>query len=180
MTEHEGTVTGLERDAVPRPEPGDGPVGDAAAIETIAALRRERAQLEDRWRRAVADVDNLRMRVARDAKAYRVEETARVAALWLPVLDNLDLALDHAEADPKSIVEGLVAVRDQALAVLTRLGFPRRCEVGGVFDPALHEAVAVVSSSDTAPGTILRVVRPGYGDDRHPLRPAAVVVTKDA
>ena len=103
----------------------------------------------------------------------------RVAALWLPVLDNLDLALDHAAADPHSIVDGVRAVRDQALGVLTRLGFPRRCEAGGAFDAARHEVVAAVASADTPPGTILQVIRPGYGDDPRQLRPAAVVVAKD-
>jgi molecular chaperone GrpE len=99
-----------------------------------------------------------------------------VAAEWLPVVDNLDLALEHAGKDPESIMDGVRAVRDQALAVLARLGFPRRADVGSEFDPARHEAVAAVPALDAPAGTVVHVVRPGYGDGEHQLRPAAVVV----
>jgi molecular chaperone GrpE len=92
------------------------------------------------------------------------------------VLDNLDLALEHAGSGSEAIVAGVRAVRDQAVAVLARLGFPRRDEEGAAFDPARHEAVAAVPAPGIQPGTVLRVVRPGYGDDAHQLRPAAVVV----
>ena len=76
----------------------------------------------------------------------RAAERARVAAEWLPVVDNLDLALEHAGGRPGAIVEGVRAVRDQALAVLARLGFPRLDDVGEPFDPARHEAVGAVES----------------------------------
>jgi molecular chaperone GrpE len=155
-----------------------GPDGDteAAAAAALAELRARAAQLEDQWRRAVADLDNLRKRMARQIEQQRSDERARVAAEWLPVLDNLELALEHAGADPASIVEGVQAVRDQALAVLARLGFPRHAEVGARFDPARHEAVATVADPDAPPGTVLHVVRPGYGEEERQLRPAAVVV----
>jgi molecular chaperone GrpE len=101
-----------------------------------------------------------------------------VAAEWLPILDNLELALAHAQSDPTAIVQGIHAVRDQALAVLTRLGFPRRNDKGEHFDPTRHEAVSAVADPDIEPGTIVHVVRPGYGGDEHQLRPAAVVVAQ--
>ena len=68
-------------------------------------------------------------------------ERARVAGEWLPVLDNLELALAHADADPAVIIDGVRAVRDQAAGVLQRLGFPRRDDLGTVFDPSRHDAV---------------------------------------
>ena len=89
-----------------------------------------------------------------------------MAAAWLPVLDNLDLALAHAEADPAAIIEGVRAVRDQAVAVLAALGYPRDDETGVPFDPARHEVVDVVDDAGRAPGTVVRVLRPGYGDRR--------------
>ena len=58
------------------------------------------AELDDLWRRAAADLDNLRKRNARLAEQQRADERDRVAAAWLPVVDNLDLALEHADADP--------------------------------------------------------------------------------
>ena len=100
-----------------------------------------------------------------------------MAAGWLPVIDNLDLALSHAGADETGIVEGIQAVREQALAVLADLGFPRReDDLGATFDPAVHEAVGTVQS-DAPPGTVVHVARPGYGPDDRVLRPAGVLVS---
>jgi len=150
------------------------------AVESaeISELQAHVAELEAQWRRALADFDNLRKRVARESTTQRDAERARVAGQWLPVVDNLDLALEHAANDPSAIVEGVRAVRDQALDILARLGFPQRSDVGERFDPARHEAVAVVFVPDTSAGTVVQVVRPGYGTGEHLLRPAAVVVAK--
>ncbi|MFG3441554.1 nucleotide exchange factor GrpE [Nonomuraea sp. NPDC047897] len=149
----------------------------AASAETDAKL----AELEDRWLRAVADLDNLRKRIARDNERLRAEERARVAAAWLPVLDNLELALVHAgDGDAKAVLDGLRAVRDQAVAVLSNLGYPRHDETGVIFDPARHEAVAAVERTDVDPGTVVEVLRPGYGEGERQLRPARVAVAKKA
>ena len=96
----------------------------------------------------------------------REAERARVAAAWLPVLDNLELALAHAQADPAAIVQGVLAVRDQAVQLLAGLGYPRDDESGVPFDPARHEVVAVVDDPDAEPDTVARVLRPGLRDRR--------------
>lgn len=160
----------------------DTPVSAAAPAGAdqsprVAELEQQVAELEDRWRRALADLDNLRKRFARESELQRARERAEVAAAWLPVVDNLELALAHAAGDPRTIVEGVRAVRDQALAVLAGLGFPRRDDVGAAFDPALHEAVAAAPAPDVRPGTVIQVVRPAYGEEERQLRPAAVVVS---
>jgi molecular chaperone GrpE len=69
-------------------------------------------------------------------------------------------------------------VRQQALSVLASLGFPRRDDTGATFDPARHEAVATTYDPRVPPGTVVQVVRPGYGEADHQLRPAQVVVAK--
>jgi molecular chaperone GrpE len=150
----------------------DEPEATDADAATAAAV----AELEDRWRRALADLDNLRKRYARELARERAAERARVVAEWLPVVDNLDRALAHAAGDPDAIVEGVHAVREQALATLDRLGYPRHEEVGVPFDPAKHEAVKVVDDAEAAPGTVVEVLRPGYGQGERWLRPAAVAV----
>jgi len=150
------------------------PVNDATSPDS--ALTAEQA--EDRWRRAVADLDNLRKRYAREVEYLRENERAAVAAQFLPVLDNLELALAHADSDPASIIDGVYAVRDQAIAVLARLGYVRREQAGVPFDPAAHEVVSVVDDVDVAPGTVVQVLRPGYGDADRQLRPVAVTVAR--
>jgi len=136
------------------------------------------AEMADRWRRALADLDNFRKSVARDRERDRAATRAEVAAAWLPVVDNLDLALRHSDASPDAVVDGVRAVRDQAVDVLSRLGFPREEETGVPFDPARHEVVSVVDEPGIEPGTVVRVVRPGYGAGRHQLRPMAVAVSR--
>lgn len=139
------------------------------------------SELEDRWRRALADLDNLRKRHGREVAAARAAERERVAAAFLPVLDNLDLALHHAQADPGAIVDGVRTVREQAAAILEGLGYPRQDDAGVPFDPARHEVIGVVAPRDDQPaGSVADVVRPGYGSPERQLRPAAVTVTGTA
>ncbi|MFE2736091.1 nucleotide exchange factor GrpE [Streptomyces sp. NPDC059349] len=157
-------------------EPGpDAAAGPAPAEDEYTTAIQE---LEDRWRRALADLDNLRKRHARELERERAVERSRTAAAFLPVLDNLELALTHAGADPGAIVEGIQAVRDQAVNILELLGYPRHAETGVAFDPARHEVVGVVQDPNAAPDTVVEVLRPGYGDGERQLRPAAVTVAK--
>ncbi len=175
------------------PPPGDGPsprdglppASPAAGSShvdsgrSLDALQARIAELEDQRLRALADMDNMRKRCARDIERTRSEERARVAGDWLPVLDNLDLALAHADADPAVIIDGVRAVRDQAAGVLQRLGFPRRDDLGAVFDPSRHDAIGSRAGTDAVAGTVVEVLRPAYGEGDHQLRPALVVVAKD-
>lgn len=143
--------------------------GDEAAARRID-------ELEDQLRRTTADLDNLRKRQDRELARQRSTERNRVTASWLPVVDNLELALKYASSDPDGIVTGVRAVRDQALAVLTDLGYTRHAEARVTFDPTRHEVVRVVEDPEAAAGTVVEVLRPGYGDGDQLLRPAAVSV----
>lgn len=135
------------------------------------------ARLEDQLTRALADLDNLRKRYARELARERADERGRTASEWLPVVDNLERALQHAEDLEGPLVQGLRAVVDQAIAVLARLGFPRFDDVGRPFDPARDEAVSTVEA-DAPDRTVVATVRPGYGTDETILRPAGVVVSR--
>lgn len=154
-----------------RPDGSADPVDQAGPEDRTAEL--------EGLRRALADLDNARKRCAAQLIRVEAETRAAVAREWLPVLDNLDRALEHSSADPAAIIEGVRAVRDQALGVLGRLGFPRReNDQGGMFDPVRHDAVAVRDAAGAADGSVVEVVRPGYGEGDHQLRPAQVVVAR--
>jgi molecular chaperone GrpE len=144
----------------------------------VAGLQARVAEAEDQRLRALADLDNLRKRCAAQVERAEADASARISRQWLPVVDNLERALEHAAADPRTIVEGIQAVRQQALGVLASLGFPRTDDTGATFDPARHEAVATTYDPRVPPGTIVQVVRPGYGEPGRQLRPAQVVVAK--
>jgi molecular chaperone GrpE len=150
--------------------------GDGAAA--VADLKARLAEAEDLRLRALAEADNVRKRCAAQVQRAEAEARAQVARQWLPVVDNLERALAYAQADPRTIVQGIQAVRQQALDVLASLGFPRRDDTGAVFDPTRHEAVATRTDPGVPPGTVVQVVLPAYGDRDHQLRPAQVVVAK--
>lgn len=157
------------------------PGNDDGSADMKARLRylEDRVRMfEDQWRRALAESDNMRKRLAAEAERIRDTERAAAAASWLPIIDDLDRALEHAEDDPAALADGVRAIRDEALRVLAELGFPRRDDEGAVFDPAQHDAIATRPADGVPAGTVLEVVRPGYGIDDRQLRPALVVVAE--
>jgi molecular chaperone GrpE len=147
---------------------------DASQAEPDAEL----ARLEDRWRRAVADLDNLRKRYARELARERAIERSRVAAVWLPVVDNLERAISHADERSGALGEGVRTILSQATQVLEQLGYPPDSETGIPFDPQRHEVVGITDATDVPPGTVVEVTRPGYGVGAQQLRPAAVMVSR--
>jgi molecular chaperone GrpE len=89
------------------------------------------------------------------------------------------------EADPNDaggryrtarVLDGVRVIHEQALDMMTSLGYRRHDETGIPFDPGLHEVVRVEPYAEEAPGIVVEVIRPGYGDGEELLRPAAVVV----
>jgi molecular chaperone GrpE len=153
-----------------------------SAAETGPAIVEQRiAELEDARLRALADLDNMRKRCASQVSRAEAETRARVALQWLPVVDNLERALAHARADPGSIVDGVKAVRNQAVSVLAQLGYPRRDDdLGAEFDPARHEAIASRVDPSAPDGSVVEIVAPGYGEGDRQLRPAQVVVARSS
>jgi molecular chaperone GrpE len=157
--------------------------GDAGAPEErMRDVDVDVKDLEDQLLRARADLDNLRKRYDREIARERSAERSRVASGWLPVIDDLERALQHAEGEAGALIadgvlEGLRAVHEHAVGTLARLGFPQFIDIGEVFDPSRHEAIATVEN-ESAPGTVVAAVRPGYGTRDDMLRPASVVVSK--
>jgi molecular chaperone GrpE len=172
-----GAPPGPPRDAERNGQPGGGNevTGDETAIPDL--LERI-AELEDLRLRALADLDNLRKRCATQVARAEAETRAAVAREWLPVVDNLERALAYSGSDPAAIIDGIRAVREQALSVLARLGYPRRDDQGATFDPVRHDAVAARADPAAPDGSVVEVVRPAYGEGDHQLRPAQVVVAR--
>jgi molecular chaperone GrpE len=153
--------------------PQDVSPGEDSSQRDLAA---ELAQTEDRYKRALADLDNYRKRSARETER-RIEE-AREAQLreWLEVVDSLERALFMQPDDP--VVQGLRAVLEQMEAVLARQGVTRMDAAGGPFDPERHEAVGVRPADGVSDNTVVDVTRSGFERDGHVLRPAEVVVSR--
>jgi molecular chaperone GrpE len=171
-------VSPAEQSKTEKQDDGRADDNSPEAVSSQPDSNEELARLEDRWRRAVADLDNLRKRYARELDRERATERSRVAGAWLPIVDNLERAISHAGDQSDAVLDGLRSILDQARQVLEHLGYSRDTQAGVPFDPQRHEVVGVVDQPDSAPGTVVEVLRPGYGEGSRQLRPAAVVVTR--
>jgi molecular chaperone GrpE len=152
-------------------------VTESQTHETPPAADAVPSEPDPQLLRALADLDNLRKRYERQLASASQLERARVTSMWLPVIDDLERALQHTGGENGPMAEGLRAVYEHAISLLARLGFERFDDVGQPFDPARHEAVGAVDA-DAPPGRIVATVRPGYEDADQVIRPARVVVAR--
>jgi molecular chaperone GrpE len=141
-----------------------------------ADLSAELEALEDRYRRALADLDNFRKRAAREVER-QVSDSRQAALLdWFDVVDSVERALRMEDGGP--CAAGLQAVLEQSDAVLARQGAARLGSVGEEFDPERHEAIAVQPSDAVPDRTVLAVERSGCALGDRVIRPAQVVVAR--
>jgi molecular chaperone GrpE len=143
----------------------------------LEAARAEAAEWRDKGMRAQADFENTRKRLeVRHADAL-LRAGERIVENLLPVLDDLDRAIDHAVADGTDIVEGLDAVRRKLLDILAREGCSVVDPFSEVFDPLKHNAVQTREDLEVADHTVVEVFQKGYEMHGRVLRPAMVVVS---
>ena len=145
----------------------------------LEAQRREAEEHRDRYLRAVAELDNVCKRSAREVEAARKFGAERLAQGVLPVRDSLEAGLAAAEQ------AGHTALRDGQLATLRLLdeafsaaGIREIDPLGELFDPNRHEALSVVAAPDAAPDTVIQVVQKGYELNDRLLRAAKVIVAR--
>ncbi|HWE11292.1 MAG TPA: nucleotide exchange factor GrpE [Solirubrobacteraceae bacterium] len=139
-------------------------------------LAAELERVEDRYKRALADLDNYRKRAAREIETLVTAARESVIRDWLEVVDSVERAM-QMEADGPCR-DGLRAVLEQMNAVLAREGAQRIGTAGERFDPERHQAIAVQDSADAADRTILAVERSGFALGDRVIRPAQVVVAR--
>jgi molecular chaperone GrpE len=164
----------------------DGQVSEVSAASIrdelearIAALEKDKKENWDRYLRSAADLENLRKRQKRELDDARLESKGRVLKEMLPVVDNLERAIEHATSQSGSnpIVEGVQLVLRQFMTAFERLDVTPIEAGGQPFDPNLHEAISQ-QESDSPPGTVVQVLQRGYKSGDRLLRPALVVVAK--
>ncbi len=148
---------------------------DQRMCDDLRAHSGETTSMEERWKRAAADLANYRKRTERELALQRQREREAVLRDWLPVLDNLERALMHQDtATLESLLEGVQAVHRQATAILSHYGVRRMQTVDTPFDPERHEAIACAPGCPE--GAVLDEVNPGYQMGETVLRPAQVIV----
>ena len=145
----------------------------------VEALRQEADEHRDRYLRAVAEMDNLRKRSAREVDAARKFGAERLAQAILPVRDSLEAGVDAAEkAGQTVLLDGQRATLRLLDEAFNACGIREIAPAGELFDPNRHEALSLVPAPNVAPNTVIQVVQKGYELNERLLRAAKVLVAR--
>lgn len=151
------------------------PSEETAELEReLEAVRRERDEYLDSLRRLKAEFENSRKRQEKEKERIYQTASERLILSLLPVLDNLDRALEH-EGDVR---EGVKATRNQLADAMSEEGLLPIASDGQHFDPNFHEAVMSQPSEDHEEGMVVQTFERGYLLNGKPIRPAKVVVSQ--
>jgi molecular chaperone GrpE len=150
---------------------------EAVVVDPLAEALKERDEYLDALQRLKAEFDNYRKRVARDQQELAARAHERLVKELVPVLDDLERALEAAnEHENAKLEEGVALVRRSLADLLAREGLVE-VETDGKFDPHSQEAL-LAQPSDADEGTVIQVLQKGYKLGDRVLRPARVVISQ--
>lgn len=142
--------------------------------------REEAARYHDKWLRGEAELDNYRKRVQKERHELFLYGHEKIVLELLPVLDNLERALDHAKEMglDRRVLEGVELTCRQFADALAKVGVVPFPSLGKAFDPGTHEAIMEEESTERPPRTVIKEIEKGYMLRDRLLRPARVVLAK--
>lgn len=152
----------------------------ASSDDRVTRLEAEAAEWKERCLRALADMDNVRRRSARDAEDAIGRANERFISDLLPVLDNFHRAIEAADqfSDVEALKSGVSQIHRQLADVVSRHGLERMESLGQPFDPNLHEAIMQVEAQEgQEPNQVVEELRAGYKLNDRVIRPPLVKVT---
>ena len=147
----------------------------------LAEAREEAAKNWDLYLRSQAELDNYRKRVQRDRQDQLRFGNENLLRELLPVIDNLDRAVQHAKeasASSDGLLEGVEMTLNQLQQALGKFGVTPIVAQAEPFDPARHEAVGQLETAEQPPNTVAQELQKGYLLHERLLRPAMVMVAK--
>lgn len=152
---------------------------EPVAVDPVAAAELERDEYLDALQRLKAEFDNYRKRVARDQQELVARASERLVRELVPVLDDLERALEAAaQHEEAKLEEGVRLVHRSLADALAKEGLAE-IATEGAFDPHTQEAL-LSQPSEADEGTIIQVVQKGYTLGDRVLRPARVVISAGA
>lgn len=153
---------------------------DVAALEQQLAEARAKADENfNQYVRALAELDNVRKRAARDLEMAQKYAVERFAQELLPVVDGFELAQSTAAAaDAKTLLEGQAATLRLLVKAFEKAGITELNPTGRPFDPEQHEAMVAQPSAEHPANTVLQTIQKGYVLNGRVLRPARVIVSR--
>lgn len=188
MSHEEQKVEAMEQVEAQPVEPTDVDSEVTAEQARIAELEAQleaaqQASLEERERaiRAVAEMENLRRRAAQDVEKAHKFALEKFAAELLPVLDNLERAIELADKENdtlKPMIEGVELTLKSMQSGVAKFGLVALDPTNQPFDPNAHQAMSMVPSADVAPNTVIAVMQKGYELNGRVIRPAMVMVAR--
>ncbi len=148
----------------------------------LAQAQAKAEDFEQQVLRALADQDNTRKRAERDVQNAHKYALEKFATELLPVIDSLEMGLAAAsdEVDAAKIREGVELTLKMFLDVMKKFGVEPIDPMGESFDPQLHQAMSMQPSSEVPPNTVTAVMQKGYTLNDRLIRPAMVMVSKEA
>ncbi len=154
----------------------------AEMTSQMQSMEEELGQMKDRALRVQAELENYRKRVAREAEEQRRYADMGLLREILPVLDNMERAIEAAEksGEAPGLLEGFRMVVTQLTGVLERHHCTPIEALNRPFDPNLHEAISQMPSNDHPPNTVMHVVQTGYVLHDRVVRPSQVIVSAPA
>jgi molecular chaperone GrpE len=165
----------------------DGAEVEAAAEPTLEErleqLMEELVGAKDDALRAQADAQNVQRRSAQEVEKARKFALERFAAELLPVVDNLERALESADSENeamKPIVEGVELTLKSFMDALAKFHIETLDPQGEPFDPNLHQAMSMIENPEVEPNSVIAVMQKGYTLNGRLVRPAMVMVSKAA
>ena len=164
------------------PKSEDIPPDQPEEEAEVERLHEEVQQLQDGLARAQAELVNLHKRHEREretAARYRVEPLARELLEILDAMEEAQDAMTREESVPEAVREGQALTLRHMMQILDRFSIEVIDPKEKVFDPQLHEAVAMQPTEEVASGSVMEVFRKGYRMHDRLLRPARVVVASE-
>jgi molecular chaperone GrpE len=158
---------------------GESERGAPAPADELASVAAERDEYLALAQRVQADFENYRKRALRDQERLVAHAHERLVRELLPILDDLERALQAAERHEEAqLVDGVELVQKSLRAALAKEGLTE-IDTSGQFDPHVHEALLTQPAEDAEPGSVLDVVQRGYRLGDKIVRPARVIVAAD-
>ena len=153
-------------------------VSDENSVDELSLLKKELEDMNDKFARSMADLDNYKKRIERDREQQNLKSKGLAVSSFLEVVEIIDKASNSDYPDLDSAVEGINGIDKFTKSFLESMKVERFNPVGEPFDFRFHEAMTTVIKEDIEPHTIVDVIQAGYLLEGQLLRPAKVVVSK--
>ncbi|MBS3798578.1 nucleotide exchange factor GrpE [Pseudoalteromonas sp. BDTF-M6] len=153
----------------------------AALYAELEAAKQTVEEQKDSVIRAAAEVENIRRRAAQDVEKAHKFALEKFANELLPVIDNLERAIEFADKENENlapVLEGIEMTAKSFVDAVAKFNVEVINPQGEAFNPELHQAMSMQPSADVAPNTVLAVMQKGYTLNGRLLRPAMVMVSK--